>query len=98
MRPRGDVRAAMMGAARSLAGEGVAGMTYRDLAARGCVGFDAASVTIKNMAKAGELVGVGTRQVPGIRRPLRTYRLGDGQRVQSGHHLAEAMRGWVTAF
>lgn len=101
MRPRGEIRAALSNAAQSLAKEARAGFTYMDLAARGCVGFEAARSATKDMVKAGELRPVGTRQVPGIKRPLRTYEPAPVQathRPDPGHMLAGAMRNWVTSF
>lgn len=74
MRPAGDIRAALRKAADSLAPV-VAndGMTYLDMACRGCVGREVARSTVKDMVKAGELAPVGARKVDGIKRPLRTY-------------------------
>lgn len=98
MRPRGEIRAAIDQAAQrpDVVGE----VTFADLARLARVGFDAAKDTCRNMAKSGDLVPVGTRQVPGIKRPLRTYQ--HRSRVQQAgsglEHLAGAMRGWVTTF
>lgn len=78
MRPRGEIRAALSAAALAMAPvaeakTALAGVTYLELAATAKVGFEAARTTTKDMVKAGELVPVGFRQVPGIKRPLRTY-------------------------
>ena len=101
MRPRGEIRQALSNAAHALAHEVGAGFTYLDLAVRGQVGFDAARQTTKDMVKAGELHPVGVKQVPGIKRPLRTYRPAvrhprdsrDGAQM-----LAGVMGSWVTSF
>ena len=101
MRPRGEIRAALSKAAVALANEVDAGFTYLDLAIRGQVGFDAARQTTKDMVKAGELSPVGTRHVPGIKRPLRTYvpaRSQVASRADSGQLLAGALRNWATSF
>lgn len=49
-RPMGEISQALLGAAR----QGPA--TVRELAARGCVGFDAARLTAPRLVKAGALV------------------------------------------
>ena len=100
MRPRGEIRQALSNAAHALAHEVGAGFTYMDLAAKSQVGYDAARQTTKDMVKAGELEPVGTRRMPGVRRPLRTYLPADprGGRVCGSQILANAMGGWVTSF
>lgn len=69
MRPRSDIRRALAAAAAEV---GSTGATWRDLAARACVGFDAARRTAENMHRAGELVVVGQR-VAGAARPMNVY-------------------------
>lgn len=98
MRPRGEIRQALSTAAKALANEVGAGFTYLDLAMRGQVGYGAARQTTKDMVKAGELEPVGSRQVPGIKRPLRTYRPATQRNRDSGQQLAQAMGNWVTSF
>lgn len=76
MRPRGEIRAALAAAAeRLLAQPGLqaVGLTYVDLAQAACVGFKAAQRTLDNMSRAGEFVRVGSRPVPGAKRPVSTY-------------------------
>jgi hypothetical protein len=75
MRPAGEIRSAMRKAALGLRARAkeLGGLTYRDLAEAGQVGFDEARKVSKEMARAGELMPFGTRQVPGSRRPLTTY-------------------------
>lgn len=101
MRPRGEIRAALSTAAQALAKEARAGFTYMDLAVHGRVGYDAARSATKDMVKAGELRPVGTRQVPGKKRPLRTYVPGHSEaahRTDASQALAGAMRNWATSF
>ena len=79
MRPRGEIRQALADAAAAIAaeriqrGDAVVGATWRDMAVRACVGFDAAHDTVKNMARGGELVRTGSVKVQGARRPLAAY-------------------------
>lgn len=72
MRPRGEVRLALAGAAMEFASIGRPAVTFRDLAERAQVGYDAARVTVRNMARAGELVAVECAAGP-----LRAYALKD---------------------
>lgn len=77
MRPRGEVRQVLASAVTELAAvpgpDGRRGCTWRDVAARACVGWDAARKTLENMASAGEVTRIGTRPVPGSRRPMTLY-------------------------
>lgn len=94
MRPRGEIREALARAAC-----GATPMTYIDLAQAACVGYDAARATAYNMVASGDLVPVGTRRVPGIKRPLRTYVHSSralARPADAGLQLAGALRGWVT--
>lgn len=99
MRPRGEIRAALSAAALSLAPVAdAAGVTYLDLAATAKVGFEAARNTTKDMVKAGELVPVGFRQVPGIKRPLRTYVAAAGSTAANDDHQSGPAFGlWAGA-
>lgn len=99
MRPRGEIRAALSAAALSLAPVADAqGVTYLDLAATAKVGFEAARNTTKDMVKAGELVPVGFRQVPGIKRPLRTYVAAAGSTAANDDHQSGPAFGlWAGA-
>lgn len=66
MRPRGEIRQALFSAARSLHEER-GHFTWIDMAEKAQVGYDAARVTVKNMASAGELVRVGSHKPEGSR-------------------------------
>jgi len=72
MRPAGEVRQALRQAAVQLAVE-AGGGTWRDIAARARVGYEAARGTIKNMAHAGELQAIDEVRSPGSRRPMNRY-------------------------
>lgn len=58
MRPRGEVRQALLDAAVQLQAERGA-CNWRDLAAAAQVGTELAHTTVRNMARAGDLVRVG---------------------------------------
>lgn len=101
MRPRGEIRAALSAAALAMSPVAEArGVTYLELAATAQVGYDVARNTVKDMVKAGELVPTErTRQVPGIKRPLRTYTVRQAANDSSADiPLDRALRGWVTNF
>lgn len=100
MRPRGEIRAALSAAALAMSPVAEArGVTYLELAAAAQVGYDVARNTVKDMVKAGELMPVGDRQVPGIKRPLRTYAVRQAANDDTAQMcLGHAMRGWVTNF
>lgn len=76
-RPRGSVgavRRALTDAAWRLAVErSQQGMSYRDLAQAACVGFGAAQVTVRNMARAGQLVPIAEAHASGRGRPMKLY-------------------------
>lgn len=108
MRPACEIREALRGAAERLVqqcgNQASPGLTYLDLAPAAGVGYEAARRTVWNMAKAGELLPVGTKAVPGIKRPLTAFvpvavqprakrRITDPSQA-----LASAMRGFVGAF
>lgn len=99
MRPRGEVRAALSAAALALAPVAEArGVTYLELATTAQVGFQLARTTTKDMVKAGELVPFGFRQVPGIKRPLRTYVAAAGGAAANDDHQPFAALGlWAGA-
>lgn len=98
MRPAGEVRAALRSAAEVLVKHKAGGITYRDLAEAGRVGYQVARETCRNMVRSGELRPVGTRQVQGAKRPLKTYVPAwcAGQQDAS-RSLATAMGGWVSS-
>lgn len=100
MRPRSDLRAALLPAAQALVGRGIA-PTWRDLLPYAPPGTNAGLVrrAVVNMAAAGELHPSGTRRVPGACRPMRTYttnRPGNWA-TQGGQLLAEVMGRWTAA-
>jgi hypothetical protein len=78
-RPTGEVRVALRQAAQAMVSERAqlglqpVAVTYRDLAQRAQVGFGAAKETVRNMARAGELVAAGTVPTKHARRPLQAY-------------------------
>lgn len=77
MRPAGDIRRAARQAAwdAAAAGGGVP-ITWRDIAHRLVphgVGREAVRTTVKNMARAGDLVPAELVRVQGSSRPLRGY-------------------------
>lgn len=77
MRPAGEVRIALLNAAKAACGSGQ-GATMRELASRACVGQKAARETIKNMVRAGVLLPVGERRVQYRNRPVLIYTVQQG--------------------
>lgn len=73
MRPPGAIRCAVLNAAQVLTAERGQGVTWRDLAEHACVSLRAARQAVRDMARAGDLVRVGSTPVPGSRRPMTTY-------------------------
>ncbi len=79
MRPRGEIREALLSSAEAIAREQAqqsvepTGLTWREMAVRAKVGLELGCTTAKNMARAGELVAVGERSEPGVNRPMRLY-------------------------
>lgn len=82
MRPAGEVRLALLDACRQLATPERA-PTLRELAARACVGLDAATHTVKHMSRAGQLRIARERRVDYRNRPVAEYEPA-GQPVQAG--------------
>jgi hypothetical protein len=72
MRPREEIRLAMVKAASELSRER-GGATWREMGARACVGFYAARQAAHNMHRAGELEKLGTVRVPHANRPMVLY-------------------------
>lgn len=94
-RPRGEIRQALLQAAERIAGD-QGEVTWREAAAASQVGWAAAKQTFKDMARAGELVAVGEKRVPGICRPMRTFRpQRRGGWVTGGVSLGDVLAGWV---
>jgi len=71
VRPAGEVRVAMLKALR----EAKAPATTKMLAARACVGLEAARHTLDNLVRAEVASKPGTTRVPGVRRPVPLYAL-----------------------
>ena len=72
MRPAGEVRQALLQACAELATP-ERGPTLRELAARACVGLDAATYTMKHMARAKVVRIARTRRVAYRNRPVAEY-------------------------
>lgn len=72
MRPAGEVRLALLDACRQLATPDRA-PTLREIAARACVGLDAATHTVKHMSRAKQLRIVRERRVDYRNRPVAEY-------------------------
>lgn len=92
MRPRSEIRQAIRHAAQAF---GAAGATWRDMAQQACVGMDAARLTVKNMATAGELLRVGEVRVDGARRPMTLFVPAPPEAQSAGADLELAIRGWA---
>lgn len=80
MRPRGEIRAALSEAAKTLQAE-CGAATWRDMAARAGVGFEAARRTVVNMERAGELERVGSEKRAHSRRWMTLYEPGGATTV-----------------
>lgn len=97
MRPAGEVRTALLDAAMELASPDVLAdpsaprPTLREIAHHACVGVDAASETIKNMTRAGQLRQVRTRKVNYCNKPVAEYEPVTSEEM-SEHRAGE---GWV---
>jgi hypothetical protein len=72
MRPAGEIRQAVMKAAIELARPDQ-GPTMRELAARACVGIEAARSTVRDMTRHGHLMIRGERRVDYRNRPVAEY-------------------------
>lgn len=94
MRPMGDVRQALLQACMDLATP-TRGATLRELAARACVGLDAARRTVSDMHRAEQIRVVGKRRVQYRNRPVAEYapvlpEYGQG----GGADLASVLQAW----
>lgn len=97
MRPRGEIREALGEAARRLVPPGSVpghGVTWRELVRAACVGELMGRRTVVDMQRAGELVVVGQRAVPGICRPVNLYAPAQPA-PRPGVDLAQALRSWA---
>lgn len=72
MRPAGEVRQALLQACQALATPD-RGATLQELAARACVGLDAAATTVKNMRRAKVLGVPRMRSVAYRNKPVAEY-------------------------
>lgn len=86
MRPRLEIRSALASAARELV-PAMGAVTWRELASHACVGWDVARRTVDNMARAGELVALGPKPVPGSNRPMTAYGLPGAAPAQAPSHM-----------
>lgn len=91
MRPAGEIRQALMKAARDVVaelGQPNRGATLAELADRSCVGRDAARRYVDNMRRAGALHIVAERRVGYRNRPVAEY-------VPADPGLLLVEQGWV---
>lgn len=91
MRPAGEIRQALIKAARDVVADlsmPNRGATLAELADRSCVGRDAARRYVDNMRRSGALQIVGQRRVDYRNRPVAEY-----VPVDRGMPLVE--QGWV---
>jgi hypothetical protein len=105
MRPAGEIRQALIQAARDVVAElglqdkGIGrGATLAELADRSCVGRDAARRCVDNMRRSGALQIVGERRVDYRNRPVAEYAppAEDGVTVGEGWvDLGHCMADWV---
>lgn len=98
MRPAGEIRQVLWGAAQELS-RGSGEVTWRDMAVHAQVGFDAARATVKNMVRDGWLQPVGYRREGHANRPMRTLRPIERQDLLSSAppphmELAGVMSSW----
>ena len=75
-RAPGEIRLALRVAAAEQPG------CIRELAQRAQVGFAAAQRTVENMERAGDLVSVGTKDVPWRRAPAKVYAVSSAPSVR----------------
>jgi hypothetical protein len=70
--------------------------TGRDVAQCAQVAFEKARLTLKDMAKAGELVVVGEARLPGVCKPLNLYaRPKPASQGGAAAELVQAVRRWA---
>lgn len=103
MRPPGEIRLALLGAASKLHrfdedAQVLRGATLSELAAKACVGKDAARQCVGNMKRAGELAIVHERRVDYRNRPVAEYAPADVLQASSRDVFADlnqCMADWV---
>lgn len=93
MRPAGEVRQALLQACIELATPTQAA-TLRELAARACVGLDAARRTVSDMHRAKQIHKVRERRVQYRNRPVAEYAPAGPECAQDGADLASVLRVW----
>lgn len=74
MRPAGDIRHALLKAAHDFKAQGIQ-PTLREMAVQAQVGIKEATITVKNMSRAGHLAPCGTRRVDYRNKPVAVYDL-----------------------
>ena len=94
MRPAGEVRMALLGACAALA-TAEQGATLQELAARACVGVDAARRTVSNLKRAGVLCVLRERRVAYRNRPVAEYVPAGLVPVGEPAALAGVFTAWV---
>lgn len=101
MRPSGEIRQALSGAASTMywyEDAQLRGPTLAELAEKACVGYDAARVCVSNMKRAGELAIVHERVVDYRNRPVAEYAPAaavESQRADVFADLNQCMADWV---
>lgn len=94
MRPVGDVRQALLAACVELATP-TQGPTLRELAAKACVGLDAARRTVSDMSRAQQIRKVRERRVQYRNRPVAEYAPAGPECAQDGGaDLASVLQAW----
>lgn len=93
MRPAGDIRHALLKAARDLQSQGHR-PTLRELAHHAQVGVSAATVTVKNLRRAGLLAVAGQRRVEYRNRPVAEYAPAEQAAAAAFVDLAAVFRTW----
>lgn len=109
MRPRGEVREAVVAAMSALGEQQALPATWRDLlphVAAHVPGLSPASPadvrmvrkTVENMAFAGEIERQGSKKVQGVARPMTAYKPRSKGWVRQGTTMLDGvMRGWRIA-
>lgn len=96
MRPRGEVRTALSEAARALQAE-CGAATWRDMAARAGVGYQAARRTVENMERSGDLDKVGFEKRAHSRRWMALYvPCGVAATMPGPQALDSVLRSWLS--
>lgn len=97
MRPAGEIRQALIQAARDLAHSG-RGATLAELAEKACVGRDAARIHVPKLKSRGHLQIVCERRVEYRNRPVAEYapaKVLSVEDVQGIAVLSHCMQGWI---